>query len=56
MKLITFGINEEKKLIVQIPIFVQQYIQYQFILYLIETIPVPILDLNKKANTYTIYK
>ena len=53
MKLVTFGINEERNLIVQFLIFIQQYLQQQLILYQIETIPVPIIDLNKQAQTYT---
>ena len=53
MKLATFGINEERNLIVQFPIFIQAYIQQQLILYKIEMVPVPIIDLNKKAHSYT---
>ena len=50
MKLVIFGINEERDLIVQFPIFIQPYIQ--LILYQTETVPVPIIDLNKKAHSY----
>ena len=46
MKLVTFGINEGRNLILQFPIFIQPYIQQQFILYQIEMVPVPIIDLN----------
>ena len=53
MKLVTFGINEERNLIVQFPVFIQPYIQQQLILYKIEMIPVPIIDLNKQAHSYT---
>ena len=53
MKLVTFGINEERHLIVQFPIFIQPYIQQQLILYQIEMIPVPIA----KRHIHTlIYK
>ena len=52
MKLVTFGINEERNLKVQFPIFIQPYIQL-LILYEMETAPVPILDLNKKVLSYT---
>ena len=48
MKLVTFSINEERNLIVQFPIFIQPCIQ-QIILYQIEMVPVPIIDLNKKT-------
>ena len=53
MKLVTFGINEERNLIVQFPIFIQPYIQQQNILYQIETVPVAIIYLNKEAQSYT---
>ena len=53
MKLITFSSNEERNLIVQFPVFIQPYIQQQLILYQIETVPVPILDLNKQVHSYT---
>ena len=52
MKLVTFGINEESNLIVQFPVFIQPYIQQQPILYQMEMVPVPIIDLNKKAHSY----
>ena len=53
MKLVTFGINKERNLIVQFPVFIQPYIQQQLILHQIETVPVPIIDLNKKVHSYT---
>ena len=56
MKLITFGIDEKRNLIVQFPIFVQPYTQKPLTLYQIETIPVPILDMNEEANSYTWIK
>ena len=52
MKLVTFGINEERNAIVQFPIVIQPYKQ-QLILYQIGTVPVPIIDLNTKAYLYT---
>ena len=33
MKLVTFGINKERNLIVQFQVFIQPYIQQQIILY-----------------------
>ena len=56
MKLITFGIDKNRNLIIQFPVFVQPYTQKPLTLYQIETIPVPILDLNEKANSYTWIK
>ena len=52
MKLVTFGINKERKMIVQFSIFLQPYIQLQLTLYQIEMVPVPIIDLNKQAHSY----
>ena len=43
MKLVTFGIDKERNLIIQFPVFMQQTL----ILYQIETIPVPSIDENK---------
>ena len=51
MKPVTFGINEERNLIVQFAVFIQPYMQLQLILYQIETVPVLITDLNKKAHS-----
>ena len=52
MKLVTFGIDRDRNLIIQFPVFVQPYTQKLFTLYQIETIPVPILDMNEKADSY----
>ena len=52
MKLVTFGIDKKRNLIVQFPIFVQPCMQQPLILYQIETLPVPIVDKNTKANSY----
>ena len=51
MQLVTFGINEDRNLIVQFPVFAQPYTQL-LILYQIEMVPVPIIDKNKQANLY----
>ena len=53
MKLVTFGINEERNLIVQFPVFIQPYIQEQLILYQNEMVPVPIIDQNNQAHSCT---
>ena len=44
MKLVTFGIDEDRNLIVQFPVFLQPYTQQLMILFQIETVPVPIKD------------
>ena len=46
MKLVTFGIDRKRNLIIQFPIFVQPYTQQLLILYQLETVLVPIV--NKK--------
>ena len=52
MKLVMFGIDWNRNLIIQFPVFVQPYTQKPLTLYQVETIPVPILDMNKKADSY----
>ena len=52
LPLITFGIDNNMNLI-QFPIFVQPYTQKPLILYQLEMIPIPILDQNIKAQSYT---
>ena len=40
-------------LIIQFPVFIQPYTQKPLILYQLETVPIPILDKNTKAQSYT---
>ena len=56
MKLVTFGIDQKRNLIIQFPIFVQSYTQHSLILYQLETVPVPIIDQNPNAQSYTELK
>ena len=56
MKLITFGIDNKRNLKVQFPVFIQPYTQKRLIMYQIETVPVPILDKNEQAQSYTELK
>ena len=56
MKLVTFGIDHQRNLRVQFPVFVQPYTQKRLIMYQIETVPVPILDENEQAHSYTELK
>ena len=56
MKLVTFGIYNQKNLIVQFPVFVQLYTQRRLVMYQIETLPIPILDRNDQAQSYTQLK
>ena len=52
MKLLTFGIDIDKNLIIQFPVFIQPYTQQPLVLYQIETVTVPIVDQNKQADSY----
>ena len=51
MKLVTFGVDRDRNLIIQFPVFIQPYTQQPLILYQIETVPVPIVDKNKQIPT-----
>ena len=53
MQLVTFGINSDTNLIIQFPVFIQPHMQKPLILYQLETVPVPLLDQNIKAQSYT---
>ena len=53
MKLVTSGIDRHQNLIIQFPVFIQPYMQQQLILFQIETVPVPNIDQNKQADSYT---
>ena len=53
-KLITFGIDSKRNLIIQFPIFVQPYTQEKLTLYQIETVPVPIwMKMNTCSPTHS---
>ena len=52
MQVVTFGINKDKSLIIQFPVFIQPYTQQQLILYQLETVSVPIIDQNTQAQSY----
>ena len=53
MKLVTFGIDREGNIIIQFTAFIQPYTQQPLILYQIKTVPVPIIDQKKQAQSYT---
>ena len=53
MKLVTFGIDDKRNLIIQFPVFVHPQGQQHLILYQLETVPVPIVDKNEQAQSYT---
>ena len=53
MKLVIFGIDNDRNSIIQFPVFVEPYTQARLTLYQIEKVPVPILDTKNKAQSYT---
>ena len=53
MQLVMFGIDKDKNLILQFPVFIQPYTQQPLILYQIETVPILIIDQNTQAQSYT---
>ena len=52
MQLVTFHIDKDRNLIVQFPVFIQQYTQQPLILCQLVTMPVPILDQNDNVHSY----
>ena len=52
MQLSTFSIDKDMNLVAQFLVFIQPYTQKPLILYQLETVPVPILDRNNKAQSY----
>ena len=53
MKVVTFGIDEQRTLIIQFPVFVHLHTQQHLILYQMEAVPVPIIDENEQVQSYT---
>ena len=56
MQLVTFGIDKDMNLVILFPVFIWPYTQKPLILYQLETVPVPILDKNIEALSYTHLK
>ena len=56
MKLVTFGIDYQKNLIIQFPVFVQPYTRSKLTLYQVETVPVPIFGSCNTVQSYTQLK
>ena len=52
LQLVKFGIDKDKNLIIQFPVFIQPYTQQPLTLYQIETVPVLIIDQNTQAQSY----
>ena len=53
MRLVTFGIDDEERLVVCFPIFVKDLNREAFTLYQIETVPVSIVNTNLEADSYS---
>ena len=53
LKLVRYGRDSQKNLIIQFPVFVNPYMQTKFTLYQVETVPVPILHVNNNIQSYT---
>ena len=53
MRLVTFGLNDQGKLVICFPIFIKEYKKEPMTLYQIETVKVPITDTNTEADSYT---
>ena len=53
MRLVTFGLDDQGRLVVCFSIFIKEYKKEPMTLYQIETVKVPITDTNKKADSYT---
>ena len=53
VKLVTFGIDKKRNLIIQFPVFLQPYTQNRLIMYQIETVPVPIW-IKMKRHSHTL--
>ena len=54
MKMVTFAVDQQThSLIVTFPAFIKNYKQPPLSLYEVETVPVPIIDKNVKANSYS---
>ena len=53
MQLVTFGVDKDKNLVIQFPVFIKPYTQQPLILYQLEMVPFPIIDQNTQAQSYT---
>ena len=56
MKLVTFGIDDKRNLIIQFLVFVQPYTQQHLTLYQMDTVPLRIVDENEQVQCYTYLK
>ena len=52
MQLVIFGIDRDMNIVIQFPVFIQPYTQKPLFLYQLETVPIPVLYKNIKAQSY----
>ena len=53
MRLVTFGLDDQGRLVVCFPIFIKKFKKEPMTLYQLETVRVPIKDQNAQADSYT---
>ena len=53
MRLVTFGLDDQERLVVCFPIFIKDFKKEPMTLYQLETVKVPINDENREADSYT---
>ena len=53
MRLVTFGLDDQGRLVVCFPIFIKDFKKEPMTLYQLETVKVPITDENEAADSYT---
>ena len=53
IRLVTFGLDDQERLVVCFPIFIKDFKKEPMTLYQLETVKVPINDENKEADSYT---
>ena len=53
MRLVTFGRDDQDRLVICFPIFIKDFNKEPMTLHQIETVKVPIVDTNQKADSYT---
>ena len=53
MRLVTFGRDDQDRLVICFPIFIKDFNKEPMTLHQIETVKVPITDTNQKADSYT---
>ena len=56
MKLVTFGIDDQRNLIIQFLVLVQPHTQQHLTLYQMETVPVPIVDEKQMSAVLHLFK